>query len=355
MEYQCVAVLSEQPSTKQVTLLAMRNDITNDNPQLRPLVDQLINASEFNSPESISANRIDFIATINRVLEVAPKCLSLITIVRLAFDLSTGAGPTLGALKANLLLQSIKNIKRIEITDIYGRFLAKTDKVSRSNNNNNSDDDPSDIMISTIDPCTEQHIRKAIQAPVRMLCESPNAYNIVTMPYFNAIPPARTAWIHQILSGEKEADVAIYHDKHPTDGFVVVPDMKWDQKTSKGLYIQTIVMDGSIRSLRDLRAHHIPLLTRIRTTLLTLIPLKYPFISPTSLRLFIHYLPSYFHFHIHCAHMSLEESGMMAGRAHLLDAVIENLEIDAEYYKRCRLFVAVNEAHDLFEGLRDLQ
>jgi m7GpppX diphosphatase len=47
-----------------------------------------------------------------------------------------------------------------------------------------------------------------------------------------------------------------------------------------------------------------------------------------ELRCYVHYQPSYYHFHLHITHLQLDEGhGMAAGKAHLLEDVIDNLEV----------------------------
>lgn len=45
-------------------------------------------------------------------------------------------------------------------------------------------------------------------------------------------------------------------------------------------------------------------------------------VAADALRLFVHYPPSYYHFHVHITHINWEEPGLLAGKAHLLDNVI---------------------------------
>jgi len=49
------------------------------------------------------------------------------------------------------------------------------------------------------------------------------------------------------------------------DGFMMVPDTKWDLKDPLMLYTIAIAKDPSIRSLRDLRGRHVPMLQRLRS------------------------------------------------------------------------------------------
>ncbi len=52
-------------------------------------------------------------------------------------------------------------------------------------------------------------------------------------------------------------------------------------------------MRGDIRSLRDLRAEHLPLLKNIRDKTLALVPVQFPGVASDEVRLFVHYHPSY--------------------------------------------------------------
>ena len=50
-----------------------------------------------------------------------------------------------------------------------------------------------------------------------------------------------------------------------------------------------------------------------------------------QLRIFVHYQPSYYHFHVHFCHVTLAASpGMAVGKAHLLDDVIGACFLDLE-------------------------
>ena len=80
-------------------------------------------------------------------------------------------------------------------------------------------------------------------------------------------------------------------------------------------------------------------------------------IKPDQLRVFLHYQPSYYHFHLHIVnvqHPGLGD-GIAIGKAILLDDVIDNLKLDGQYYTKTIGFV-LGENHGLWqiEGYRDL-
>lgn len=127
--------------------------------------------------------------------------------------------------------------------------------------------------------------------PRRLLIETPETYAAVVEPYISSFPPERTAWVHAILEGRKEADRVLFSSAG-NEGFMLIPDLKWDGTTTAALYLTALVRDSSIRSLRDLQRKHIPLLTSIKRAAYAVCGDKWG-VGPGELRLFIHYQPSY--------------------------------------------------------------
>lgn len=70
-------------------------------------------------------------------------------------------------------------------------------------------------------------------------------------------------WVYNILEKKTEADRIIYEDPDKEVGFILLPDMKWNRKDTDALYLQAIVMQRNIKSLRDLDQMHIKLLKNI--------------------------------------------------------------------------------------------
>lgn len=90
------------------------------------------------------------------------------------------------------------------------------------------------------------------------------------------------------------------------------PALCWWVQVDK-LYCLAIVHARNVRSLRDLRAEHLPLLRNILAKGSKAIQDEYG-VPPAHLRAFVHYLPSYFHLHVHFMHMSKEATfGMATG------------------------------------------
>lgn len=107
-----------------------------------------------------------------------------------------------------------------------------------------------------------------------------------------------------------------------------------------------------ISSVRDFDASHVEYLTELQDTIIKVTTEKYP-LAKDQLRIFIHYQPSYYHFHVHVVnvqHPGLGD-GIAIGKAILLDDVIDNLKIDGDYYKRKTIGYVLGENHGLWQSI----
>ncbi|GAO50989.1 scavenger mRNA-decapping enzyme DcpS [Saitoella complicata NRRL Y-17804] len=187
------------------------------------------------------------------------------------------------------------------------------------------------IKATLIWPATQTHIRKYSKQARRMIRETPELYQQITLPYITSQLGPRIQWVYNILNHTAETDRIVYEDTDPNTGFILLPDLKWDRVTLSSFYLMALVNRRDLHSLHDLNTTHLPLLKNIRSSALREIPLQWPTVSPDQLRLYIHYQPSYYHFHVHVTHLEYEGGdGMAVGRAWLLDDVIAQLEEMAE-------------------------
>ncbi|CDH56795.1 scavenger mrna decapping enzyme [Lichtheimia corymbifera JMRC:FSU:9682] len=204
-----------------------------------------------------------------------------------------------------------------------------------------------DTRIKIIYPATELHVKKYEQQDRRMIVETPTMYRDITRPYIQSLPSERTQWVTNILNGTSEADRIIYRDNDPQNGFVILPDMKWDG-TCESLYWVAIAFRNDITCLRDLTPAHIPLLKSIQKAAYEKVK-ENTNLDADQLRLFIHYQPSYYHFHVHITAIAFADApGVVAGQAHLLDSVIDNIEMYPEYYQRATLPFVIGNNHPLY-------
>lgn len=233
--------------------------------------------------------------------------------------------------------QDTPSILLLENNDIYYQYLVFLGEYSAA-------------KISLIHPATPVHIAKYRHQERLLIEETPALYATSTLPYIDQLSQARIKWVDNILTGSSEQDKILYDNPDPQDGFVILPDSKWDQKTLNALYLLVLVRRGDLRSLRDVRGHlHASLLQDIRQRAKEVVSTKYPSIKPNQLRMYVHYLPTYYYFHLHIVHLELESMGCAVGAAHLLDDIIDNVtHIKDDYYAQRTLYYTLGVEHELY-------
>ena len=132
------------------------------------------------------------------------------------------------------------------------------------------------------------------------------------------------------------------------EGFLLLPDRKWSDSRTTNLWCLALVNDRGLQSIRDLRAHHLPLLRNMKETVLKVMWEQYG-LRKSQVRLYFHYRPSYNHLHLHVTHISLTPD---PDRCHHLSQVISNLEMTGDYYRHTTLLYKVRERDCLYEAFR---
>jgi len=75
-----------------------------------------------------------------------------------------------------------------------------------------------------------------------------------------------------------------------------------------------------------LKKKHIPWLKEMKAKILEATVKTYPELEEDQLKLYVHYQPTYYHFHIHIVHVALEAGATQAvGKAVGLDSIISQL------------------------------
>ncbi|KAF2873464.1 HIT-like domain-containing protein [Massariosphaeria phaeospora] len=234
---------------------------------------------------------------------------ALLLAERAAFSTTPSALPA--------LTTTLTNIKNLGANDIYFWFLANTTP------------DPSipDLKLNLIYPCTDAHIKKYSAQPLRMVTETPEIYAQYVRPFMQAKrDQGRLDWVFNIIEGRKEQEDVIYRE-HGEEGFLLLPDMNWDRKTVGSLHLLGLVERRDVWSVRDLRKGMVGWVSHMREKLLDATVGLYPEVERDQLKLYVHYQPTYYHFHIHIVHVSLEAGGTQAtGKALGLENIISQLE-----------------------------
>ncbi|KAK3103331.1 hypothetical protein FSP39_018548 [Pinctada imbricata] len=230
------------------------------------------------------------------------------------------------------LVETLKN-------DIYSTYTAFPEKSLNA------------VKATLIHPATPKHITKYTDQEAFVVHETEDIYQSVTLPYIES-QAFSIQWVYNILEKKTESDRIVYEDDSPEVGFILLPDMKWDRKDIDALYLQAVVHKHGVKSLRDLDQSYLPLLRNILTKGEAAIKNKYG-IPRSKLKVYIHYQPSYYHFHVHFTHVKLENPGFEADRAHLLSDVIENIEMKSDFYQHKTLTYKVREQDKLYQALKE--
>lgn len=156
--------------------------------------------------------------------------------------------------------------------------------------------------------------------------------------------------MYNILDHKKEVDRIAFEDPCQENGFILLPDLKWDGTTAETLYLLALIHKRDIKSLRDLTANHLPLLKNVRDKCVDVIQQKYG-VKRSQLRIYFHYQPSFYHLHLHFTYLKHEAPGIFCEKSHLLESVINNIELMPDYYQRATLSFVVKETDELFEQI----
>ncbi len=285
---------------------------------------------------------------------------ALLTIERAAFPSSDAQ-----------ITQLIDQIKPTNLgaNDIYRWYLAITPSHAlnfkdRMRHRDGPSSTPSipDLKLNLIYPCTPSHIRKYSAQRLRYVDETPTIYKQHVRPYINCQRTAgKLDWIFNILDGRTEQEDVILRsdwDSPSSSGFLLLPDLNWDRKTVTGLHLLALVQRRDLWSLRDLRKKHVPWLKDLQRKVATAAASVFPGeVDGDELKYYVHYHPTYYHFHVHVVHVMLEPEGgtQSVGKAWLLGGLIAWLESmqgnDEAGLDGVEITYGVGEESELWKGL----
>jgi m7GpppX diphosphatase len=197
-------------------------------------------------------------------------------------------------------------------------------------------------------------------AEQRLLAETPHIYEKPGMKQYieQEITRPSKQWIVSVIRGEQEREEV----KLQNEDYLLLPDTErvnrywriWSNTSrltnrfmsphwghyGKTLNWLAIALEPGLRSLRDLRGRHIPMLKRMMSECLTAIQ-KETDIAPDEVMVYVHYPPSVYQLHIHFAYPYAQHNHKDTYRIHSVANIINNLEIDSEYYEKATLQMAV--------------
>jgi hypothetical protein len=128
-------------------------------------------------------------------------------------------------------------------------------------------------------------------------------------------------------------------------------ERRWrSRKPPNFLHWLAVATDTTLRTLRDLRGHHVPMLISLYTQTCQKIH-EETGISHDQIMAYVHYPPSVYQLHIHFKHPIGPHISHDSFRIHPLTTVINNLKIDSDYYAKSILQLPVYSHTDLYAAL----
>ncbi|KRX23073.1 m7GpppX diphosphatase [Trichinella nelsoni] len=239
---------------------------------------------------------------------------------------------------------TIKLTKNLMNNDIYSIHLAVAEQ---------PDDDLNALQLTLIQPASEQHIQKWSEEERCMVSETADDYRSITLQYIEK-NKLSLQWVQNVLDGTAESERIVYNDPDPEVGFVLAPSLRWDGKDVNQLYLTAICRRQNLKSLRDLRAEHLPMLQNIFTKSTVTIEERYG-VPVNRLCIFFHYQPTYYHLHIHFTHLREATAGTSVGRAHLYADVVDNLRSDSDYYAKRTMHFSLRNNDPLLHQLLGIE
>ncbi len=217
------------------------------------------------------------------------------------------------------------HVKCLGENDIYRWYLANS-----LPDNTLDQPTPPDIKINLIYPCTDKHVKKYSFQQMRSVTETPEIYRTYVRPYMSKCrEEGRLDWVFNIIEGRAEQENVLYRSQESEvhNDYLLLPDLNWDRETMGSLHLLAIVKRRDIWSIRDLKKKHVPWLRKLRSTLASSVAKLYEGVEDDMLKFYIHYQPTYYHFHIHIVHVNLDATATQSvGKALGLDHVISQLE-----------------------------
>ena len=207
---------------------------------------------------------------------------------------------------------------------------------------------PLNAVIEVIFPATRAVYYKHLPANTYLIEENWEIYSQIISPYIESVFWKSTEWVRNVLEGREEREKVWVREEQ----FVVVMDYKVQRVQENRFYFLGITDTSlGLKSLRDLRAAHLPLLRRLHSAALSSLSSALH-ISPHSILSYIHYPPSFYHFHIHFVPVDAYFSSNTVPRAHMLSEVIANIERNPLFYQETTLPVTVKDSEPVYERIR---
>jgi hypothetical protein len=212
-------------------------------------------------------------------------------------------------------------------------------------------------------PASDRQVNRAMPSPgFRLVHETHALYKAITKPFIDdVVKSGSLSWIRQIVEVKKEKERLL----HNAEGWILnidtkwrthpdplsVPRSEWHQHESVAdLYCLGIFKNDGVASLRDLTGDHLPILREMLEEGAKIIEEVYG-VPNDRLRIFVHYQPQFYHFHVHYTRLE-NETGVQVEKAHLLSDIIHSLEKDPKWFQEKVLVYKLSLEDKLYKLLK---
>jgi len=153
-------------------------------------------------------------------------------------------------------------------------------------------------------------------------------------------------WVYRIFDGKQELDCV----ECVTNEFLIIPS----EKNKLAELVKTIPynfdilvfpFDSKLRTIRNLKSNHIPLLKRMKEKAIEVISKYIKSLDESKLHCEFHYLPSTYHLHLHIGLGKETTTNQIKNNVYKFDEVISNLESDSDYYTKSIPIYVRNESN----------
>ena len=224
-------------------------------------------------------------------------------------------------------------------------------------------------------------MRASSEMSIRLVYETPELHLAADTQAFVAQEVERPSkcWVREVIAAARESE----HVRVRTPDFVLLPDLQrrrpstmphWKEQdrcmamrrieASSSFMTHTvnhqvgprrlnwlaITTDPSLRSIRDLRPRHMPMLERMQRICLNAMR-KELGIEEDQVMVFANYPPSVYQLHFHFTVPFAQPSPYDAFRMHPLTTILNNLRLCPEYYRLSTFRIPVHVASDLYAAL----
>ncbi len=222
---------------------------------------------------------------------------------------------------------------------------------------------------------------RASDTSIRLVYETPTSHSAMDTQAFvtQEVERPSKGWVREVISAERESE----HVRVRTPDFVLLPDqqrrrpspptMRWKEidrcfhhhhssrrvdpsattlccSSPRRLNWLAITTDPSLRSIRDLRARHVPMLERMQRLCLAAMQRELG-VEEDQIMIFANYPPSVYQLHFHFTVPFAQPSPYDAFRIHPLSTILNNLRLYPDYYRESTFRIPVHAASDLYAAL----